>query len=95
MATYLNVPVYAAFHEWLGRGDQLAEMWKLWQAGDRAGATAAIPDSVVDELIVHGSAGQCRDHLARYAANGVTTVVPAIIPLGDPMLTVRALAPRA
>ena len=93
MATYLNVPVYAAFHEWLGRGDQLAEMWKLWQQGDRAGATAAIPDSVVDDLIVHGSAEQCRDHLARYAANGVTTVVPAVIPVGDPMLTVRALAP--
>lgn len=94
MATYLNVPVYAAFHEWLGRGDQLAEMWKLWQQGDRAGATAAIPDSVVDDLIVHGSAEQCRDQLARYAANGVTTVVPAVIPVGDPMLTVRALAPQ-
>ena len=95
MATYLNVPVYAAFHQWLGRGDQLADMWKLWQEGDRAGATAAIPDSVVDDLIVHGSAEQCRAHLARYAANGVTTVVPAVIPVGDPMLTVRAVAPQS
>jgi probable F420-dependent oxidoreductase len=93
IATYLNVPVYAAFHEWLGRGDRLAEMWTLWQQGDRAGASAAIPDSVVDELIVHGSAGQCRDQLAAYAANGVTTVVPAILPLDDPMMSVRALAP--
>ena len=24
IAAYLNVPVYAKFHEWLGRGDQLA-----------------------------------------------------------------------
>lgn len=95
MATYLNVPVYAAFHEWLGRADRLTDMWKLWQQGDRAAATAAIPDSVVDELIVHGSAEQCREHLAQYAANGVTTVVPAIIPVGDPMLTVRALAPAS
>jgi probable F420-dependent oxidoreductase len=93
IATYLNVPVYAAFHEWLGRADRLTEMWTLWQQGDRAGASAAIPDSVVDELIVHGSAGQCRDHLAAYAANGVTTIVPAIIPLADPMMSVRALAP--
>ena len=23
IAAYLNVPVYAAFHEWLGRGEQL------------------------------------------------------------------------
>jgi probable F420-dependent oxidoreductase len=94
IATYLNVPVYAAFHEWLGRADRLTEMWSLWQQGDRAGACDAIPDSVVDELIVHGSAEQCRDQLATYAANGVTTVVPAVIPVGDPMVAVRALAPQ-
>ena len=27
IAQYLNVPVYAAFHEWLGRGDTLRPMW--------------------------------------------------------------------
>ena len=27
-------------------------MWDAWQAGDRKGALAAIPDSLVDELIV-------------------------------------------
>ena len=27
IAAYLNVPVYAAFHEWLGRGDLLGPMW--------------------------------------------------------------------
>jgi probable F420-dependent oxidoreductase len=94
IATYLNVPVYAAFHEWLGRADRLTDMWTLWQQGDRAAASAAIPDSVVDELIVHGSAAECRDQLAQYAANGVTTVVPAIIPVGDPMQAVRALSPQ-
>src|SRR3546814_16891854 len=31
IAAYLNVPVYAAFHEWLGRGDALGEMWRLWK----------------------------------------------------------------
>ena len=55
IAAYLNVPVYAAFHEWLGRGPQLADMWRLWKEGDRKAALAAIPDEVVDELIVHGS----------------------------------------
>ena len=54
IAAYLNVPVYAAFHEWLGRGDQLKPMWAAWRAGDRA-AARTIPDSLVDELIVHGS----------------------------------------
>src|SRR5450631_1840074 len=97
IAAYLNVPVYAAFHEWLGRGEQLAPMWAAWRAGDRAAATEAIPDSLVDELIVHGSPSECREHLARYAANGVTTPAPAILGLGVDVLrqAVRDLAPSA
>ena len=55
IAAYLNVAVYAAFHEWLGRGPLLEPMWSAWRAGDRKGALAAIPDEVVDDLIVHGS----------------------------------------
>ena len=62
IAAYLNVPVYAAFHDWLGRGDQLRPMWDAWKAGDRKAALAAIPDSLVDELIVHGSPADCRAH---------------------------------
>ena len=57
IAAYLNVPVYAEFHRWLGRGPQLQPMWDAWAAGDRKAATAAIPDSVVDDLVVHGSVG--------------------------------------
>ena len=64
IAAYLNVPVYAAFHEWLGRGEVLGEMWRLWKEGDRKAALAAIPDSVVDELIVSGPPEKCREHLA-------------------------------
>jgi alkanesulfonate monooxygenase SsuD/methylene tetrahydromethanopterin reductase-like flavin-dependent oxidoreductase (luciferase family) len=97
IAAYLNVPVYAAFHEWLGRGEELEPMWQAWRAGDRAAATEAIPESLVDELIVHGSASECREHLARYAANGVTTPAPAILGLGVDVLrqAVRDLAPSA
>ncbi|MBV8960713.1 MAG: LLM class F420-dependent oxidoreductase, partial [Actinobacteria bacterium] len=69
IAAYLNVPVYAAFHEWVGRGDDLKGMWENWKAGDRKAATAAIPDHVIDELIVHGSPAQCREHIARYVEN--------------------------
>ena len=97
IAAYLNVPVYAAFHEWLGRGEQLTPMWSAWKAGDRAAAVEAIPDSLVDELIVHGSGAECREHLARYAANGVTTPAPAILGLGADHLreALRELAPTA
>lgn len=94
IAAYLNVPVYAAFHEWLGRGPALKPMWDAWQAGDRKAATAAIPDEVVDALIVHGSAAACRAHIQRYIDNGVTTTALAILPFGvDAREASRQLAP--
>jgi probable F420-dependent oxidoreductase len=93
VAAYLNVPVYAAFHEWLGNGPQLQGMWDAWKAGDRKAALAAIPDEVVDRLIVHGSPQQCREHIDRYVANGVTTPALAILNFGiDTREAVRQLA---
>jgi len=79
IAAYLNVPVYAAFHEWLGRGPRLKGMWDAWKAGDRKAALEAIPDDVVDELILHGSPAEIRAHVARYVANGVHTPALAVI----------------
>jgi probable F420-dependent oxidoreductase len=95
IAAYLNVPVYAEFHRWLGRGDLLGDMWAAWQAGDRKAALAAIPDSVVDDLIVHGSAADCRAKIDAYFANGVTTSSLSILPLApiDYFQAVRELAP--
>ena len=96
IAAYLNVPVYAAFHDWLGRGEQLADMWRLWKEGDRKAALAAIPDEVVDQLIVHGSPEQCREHVQRYVDNGVTTPALAILPFPgiDQRQAIRDLALR-
>jgi probable F420-dependent oxidoreductase len=96
IAAYLNVPVYAAFHEWLGRGEQLAGMWSRWRDGDRQGALAEIPDAVVDELIVHGPPEACREHVQRYVANGVTTPALAVLPFPgvDQRQAIRDLAPR-
>jgi probable F420-dependent oxidoreductase len=82
IAAYLNVGVYAAFHRWLGRGAELEPMWEAWQAGDRKRALASIPDEVVDALVVHGSYDECRAHVGRYVANGVTIPIMAVIPLG-------------
>jgi alkanesulfonate monooxygenase SsuD/methylene tetrahydromethanopterin reductase-like flavin-dependent oxidoreductase (luciferase family) len=95
VAAYLNVPVYAAFHDWLGRGPMLKPMWDAWKAGDRKAATASIPDEVVDALIVHGSAEECRAHVERYFANGVTTAALALVGSGvDLHQAIRDLAPR-
>ncbi len=98
IASYLNVPVYAAFHEWLGRGPLLQPMWDAWKAGDRKAAVAAIPDEVVDDIVVHGSYAECRAKIQAYFDNGVTTSSLAILPL-DPDLdipaAIRALSPSA
>jgi probable F420-dependent oxidoreductase len=98
IAAYMNVPVYAEFQGWLGRGDQLRPMWDAWKAGDRKAALAAIPDAVVDELIVHGSPAECRARIQSYFDHGVTTTSLATLPL-DRDLThwdaVRALAPAS
>lgn len=95
IAAYLNVAVYAEFHRWLGRGEMLAEMWRCWSEGDRVAALAAIPDSLVDELIVWGPPEACREHIGRYVEAGVTTPTLAIMPFGvDQRQAVRDLAPR-
>lgn len=79
-AAYLNVPVYKAFHEWMGRTDALGEHWEQWAAGDRKGALEKIPDDVIDDLIIHGSADECRAHIQRYIDNGVTCPALSILP---------------
>ena len=95
IAAYLTVPVYAEFHRWLGRAEMLQPMWDHWAAGDRKAALAAIPDELVDALIVHGSPEECREHIGRYQANGVTTPALAILPFGlDQRQAIRDLAPR-
>jgi probable F420-dependent oxidoreductase len=81
VATYATVPAYADFHRWLGRGEQLAETWRLWAAGDRRGAIAAVPDEVVDDLIVHGSAERCAELVAQYCAAGVDRPIVKLLAL--------------
>src|ERR1700727_2015659 len=80
IAAYLTVPVYAAFHEWLGRGEIIAPMLAAWNSGDRRGALEAIPDKLVDELVLHGSLEHCRERVAEYHATGLDTPVISIMP---------------
>ena len=96
LAAYLNVPVYRAFHEWLGRGERLAPMWAAWEAGDRRAALAALDDDLVDDLVVHGSPEACRERVGRYVEAGVQTPILALLPAGgDLRETVRGLGPAA
>lgn len=94
ISSYLTVPVYAAFHDWLGRGELLAPMQRAWAEGARKAANAAIPDEVVDDLVVHGSPAECREKIQAYVDNGLDTPVIALVgQIEDPLGLVTDLAP--
>jgi probable F420-dependent oxidoreductase len=95
ISSYLTVPTYAEFHRWLGRGEILAPMWDAWAQGDRKLANELIPDSVIDELIIHGPYEACREHIQRYIDAGVEVPTIAIVPFGaDLKEAVEGLGPR-
>ena len=73
IAGYLNVPVYRAFQEWLGRTESLGPMWRAWGAGDRRGAVAAIPDQVMDDLMPRGSLADLKARIQLYLDRGIDT----------------------
>jgi probable F420-dependent oxidoreductase len=78
VAAYLNVPVYRAFHEWLGRTRELAPMWDAWERGDRRGAVSAVPPRVLDELLLRGSIEAIRARVRDYLDAGVDTAFLAL-----------------
>ena len=95
ITAYLNVGVYAEFHRWLGRGDALDGHVATVGGGRPQGGVDAVPDEVVDDLVVHGSFAECRDKIGRYVANGVDIPALAVLPFGvDLAAAVEGLAPR-
>jgi probable F420-dependent oxidoreductase len=103
VAAYLNVPVYRAFHEWLGRTPALGAMWDAWGRGDRRAAVAAVPERVMDELLLRGSVQQIREGIQRYLDAGVDTAF-VLLQSSEPdparkreqlRATIRALAPSS
>jgi probable F420-dependent oxidoreductase len=103
VTAYLNVPVYRAYQEWLGRGGALGPMWQAWERGDRKAAVAAVPAQVMDELILRGPMAEIRAHVERYLAAGIDTAFLQVSTLEpDPVRkrqivldALRALAPSA
>ncbi len=80
---YLTSPVYAAFHEWLGRGEQIRPVVEAWQAGERQQAAEMVPDRLLEELLVFGSRQECVDKIVEYCRNGVTVPVLQLVAPGD------------
>jgi hypothetical protein len=78
-------------------------MWESWRAGDRRAAVAAVPETVVSDLIVRGSLDSIRAHVGRYLEAGIDTAFLALSTVeqqparGRAILldAMRALAPGA
>lgn len=95
ITAYLTVGAYAEFHRWLGREPVLGPVWDAWAAGDRKGALSAVPDDLVDALVLHGTPARVREQLDGYVAGGVRTPVVSLVPAPgtDPVAAIRALGP--
>jgi probable F420-dependent oxidoreductase len=78
IAAYMNVPVYRAYQEWLGRTPVLGPMWEAWGRGDRKGAIAAIPEAMLGELMTRGSLPEIRARAERFLEAGLDTVFLAL-----------------
>jgi alkanesulfonate monooxygenase SsuD/methylene tetrahydromethanopterin reductase-like flavin-dependent oxidoreductase (luciferase family) len=48
-------------------------MWEAWGRGDRRGAVAAVPERVMDELLLRGPVKTIREGIQRYFDAGVDT----------------------
>ena len=93
---YLAAGPYARFHEWLGRGDEIAKIRAGFAAGDRDAVEAAIPDALVDSIVVHGEPDACRAGLQAFLDAGVTTLCIDVVGSDSERLEAQqAVIPRS
>ena len=92
--SYYATPVYNKFLQWCGYEDAAAEIREGWAAKDRARTAAALPDDLIDEIGLIGTAAECQALMRGYADAGVhTNIVSCIYPTPEAMeATVGAFA---
>lgn len=95
LADYLQAPAYAEQQRRLGRGDALTPMWRAWAAGDRRGAHAALPSSVLDDLVVWGDRATCRDRLGEMERSTGARPIATFFPPPGTDFAAAVLAPTA
>lgn len=77
---YCQANTYIQGFRHFGYGDILEEVHARWRAKDRAGAEAAIPERMVNDLYVFGAADECRAHIDRFVQAGIQVPVVAVPP---------------
>ena len=80
-AGYYATPVYNKFLAWAGYEEAAAEIREGWAAKDRERTAAALPDELIDEIAIIGTAQECQAKMRDYAAGGIhTNIVSCIYP---------------
>ncbi|AHH96767.1 LLM class F420-dependent oxidoreductase [Kutzneria albida] len=59
----------------MGYAAEVAAIGRLFREGDRERAAAAVPDELVHDIAIIGTAGHVREQVARWARAGVTTLL--------------------
>jgi F420-dependent oxidoreductase-like protein len=59
----------------MGYADLAAQVQELYLAGEKDKATALIPDELVDDMHIIGTAGEVRERVAQWEETGVTTLL--------------------
>ncbi len=70
LTAYVTVPQYNKFFREIGFDKEATTAINAWNAGDRKKALETIPDEMVDEIFVFGTAEKCRRRLDDYAQRG-------------------------
>jgi len=73
LTAYVAVPQYNQFFREFGYEGPATTAFDAWNKGDRKSALAALPEQMIEDIFVFGSAAQCRKRLDDYARAGITT----------------------
>jgi probable F420-dependent oxidoreductase len=83
LATYAAMPAYARALGAAGFGAEVARIGAAWQTGGPDAAARAVPDTLLAQMAVVGSAGRAREGLEAYHDAGADLVAAYPFPVGD------------
>lgn len=95
LAFFALLPNYRRQWRRAGFGDAMDAIRALGHAAGRREVAALIPDALIDEVCVFGTADDCRDQLAAFHAAGADLPVLAVSPVNDERLAATAKAIEA
>lgn len=93
---YFATPVYNKFAAWYGFEDEARLIAEGFRTGDRALTRKGMTDRFLDSIAIFGCVEECRERLAAYVANGVTTTIVSPIAADADAVrrTLEGLAPE-